>query len=70
MMRRSALRQRVELRVGDSWQRDVGQRRLLVLDGQQLASLRRRLVLPEPVLVLELVDLETSRENSTSKLCH
>ena len=69
-MRRSALRQRVELRVGDSWQRDVGQRRLLVLDGQQLASLRRRLVLPEPVLVLELVDLETSRENSTSKLCH
>ena len=70
MMRRRALRQRVELRVGDSWQRDVGQRRLLVLDGQQLASLRRRLVLPEPVLVLELVDLETSRENSTSKLCH
>ena len=69
-MRRRALRQRVELRVGDSWQRDVGQRRLLVLDGQQLASLRRRLVLPEPVLVLELVDLETSRENSTSKLCH
>ena len=69
-MRCRALRQRVELRVGDSWQRDVGQRRLLVLDGQQLASLRRRLVLPEPVLVLELVDLETSRENSTSKLCH
>ena len=69
-MRRRALRQRVELCVGDSWQRDVGQRRLLVLDGQQLASLRRRLVLPEPVLVLELVDLETSRENSTSKLCH
>jgi hypothetical protein len=71
VMRHLILRQRVELCVGDFRQRDVRQRRLVILVGRRLDPLCRTVILSKPVLVLELVHLkQTSNINGAVRIKH